>query len=87
MRYTVELTEAARRALVELPKDIQRRIASAIEILAEDPFRPRTRKLAGHPDLYRYRVGDYRIVFTSDRGALRIIVIRVGHRSSVYRGL
>ncbi|WP_314849295.1 type II toxin-antitoxin system RelE/ParE family toxin [Rothia mucilaginosa] len=36
---------------------------------------------------YRARVGNYRILYTIDNGAVVVEVFRVGHRREVYRGL
>ena len=35
--------------------------------------------------LWRYRVGDYRIICDISEDILRILVVRVGHRSQIYR--
>lgn len=43
-------------------------------------------KLAGRSD-YRVRVGDWRIVYEVDDERRRVVVIRIAHRSDVYRGL
>lgn len=42
--------------------------------------------LQGH-DLMRVRVGDYRIVYTVRDQRLVVLIVRVAHRSRVYRGL
>ena len=42
-------------------------------------------KLAGPEDLYRVRVGDWRIVYAIRDRELVVIVIRIGHRREVYR--
>ena len=35
--------------------------------------------------LWRYRVGDYRVIASLEDATLRILVVRVGHRREVYR--
>jgi len=42
-------------------------------------------KLAGEPDLYRIRVGDYRIVYQVKDTALIVLVLSIGHRRDIYR--
>ncbi len=37
--------------------------------------------------LWSYRVGDYRIIYTFNDNELYVLVIRVGHRKEVYRGV
>ena len=42
-------------------------------------------KLQGEDDLYRIRVGDYRVIYTVKDEELIVLVLRVGHRREVYR--
>jgi mRNA interferase RelE/StbE len=64
---------------------VQERIVGRIEELAAEP-RPRGAvKLQGEDDLYRIRVGDYRVVYTIRDEELIVLVLRVGHRRDVYR--
>ncbi|AUY50014.1 type II toxin-antitoxin system RelE/ParE family toxin [Streptomyces sp. CB01881] len=53
--------------------------------LESDPFGVNTTALVGSPEYRRLRVGDHRAVSTVNNGAPLILVIRVGHRSTVYR--
>ena len=85
MSYDIEITRSARRSLLALPRDVQRRISTAIDGLAADPRPPGCRKLAGSESMYRRRVGDYRIVYEIRDDRLLIMVIKVGHRREVYR--
>ncbi len=63
--YTIEFTPAAERAIKKLSADIQKRIIKAILKLEENPRPPGIKKLSGEDNLYRIRVGDYRIIFAS----------------------
>ena len=49
------------------------------------PRPPGCDKLAGPEDMYRIRVGDYRIVYQVCDEALMILVVKIGHRRDVYR--
>ena len=60
-----------------------RRIVVKLEEVREDPF-SFVIKLSGL-DLYRLRVGDYRVIMKIESGRIIIFIIDVGHRSSVYR--
>jgi mRNA interferase RelE/StbE len=87
LAWTIELTETAAKALAKLDKPTARRIGRFLkEKLArlEDP-RSAGKALVGPLDLWRYRVGDYRLVVSIEDAALRILVIRIGHRREVYR--
>ena len=85
MAYRIVMTAAARRGMLALPKDVVRRIDACILALAEKPRPPRSAKLSGEIDLWRVRVGDYRIIYQIEDGRLLVIVIRVAHRREVYR--
>ena len=85
MAYRIRLTPEARRNLLKLPKDVLRRVDARILALAEEPRPRQSRKLRGADDLWRVRVGDYRIVYTLEDEDLVVIVLRVGHRREVYR--
>lgn len=85
MKYTVRLNARVGKVLNRLPPDVRRRIVRRLEALEDNP-RPRSvEKLAGVDDLYRVRVGTYRIVYTIRDRELVIIVVRIGHRRDVYR--
>lgn len=42
-------------------------------------------KLSGASDIWRLRVGDYRVLYQVRDEALLVLVVRVGHRRDVYR--
>jgi mRNA interferase RelE/StbE len=83
--YTIEIAPAAERALKKLQADIQKRIIKALLKLQEDPRPAGVKKLSGEDDLYRIRVGDYRIVYQIRDNELVVLVVRVAHRRDVYR--
>lgn len=85
MAYRIELTASAAKQLGKLPRHIQTRIASAIDALAQTPRPPGTRKLQGADDLWRVRVGSYRIIYQLKDGELLVLVLKIGHRKQVYR--
>lgn len=67
------------------PLKLRRRIVDRIQSLAEDP-RPRgCEKLAGQTNRYRVRQGSYRIVYSVEDDPGVVIVVKVGHRSGIYR--
>ena len=86
-RYIVALDPAAKRELASFQKPDQRRILSAIESLAEMPRPVGCTKLSGFGDIWRIRVGVYRIIYRIEDRRLVVQVIRIGHRREVYRGL
>ena len=85
MAYAVVLKPAVVRELRKLPGDARRRVAARVDALAGDPRPPGVEALRGASDLYRVRVGDYRIVYQVEHKALVVLVVRIGHRREVYR--
>ncbi|MBI5018644.1 MAG: type II toxin-antitoxin system RelE/ParE family toxin [Deltaproteobacteria bacterium] len=87
MVYRVELKPSADKALGKLTWHAQRRVGERIESLAADPRPPGVEKLAGEDELYRVRVGEYRVLYSIRDEVLLVLVVRIGHRRDVYRGL
>jgi len=85
MEYRVSLTRSARKALLALPMKDGERIVGAFKALRQDPF-SRVKRLAGS-QLYALRIGEYRIILSIRRDQLLVIVVRIGRRANVYRGL
>lgn len=84
MTYRVEVRPAAVRQLREIDPTQRHRIQGAIALLAEDPRPPAAKPLRGRP-AWRVRVGDYRIIYTTNDDVLLIVVVTLGHRREVYR--
>ena len=87
MTYRIDIKSSAERDLAGLPKAERQRIDQRILRLAEDPRPTGVVKLAGHANLYRIRVGTYRIIYAIADDTLIIVVTRVAHRKDVYRGM
>lgn len=85
MRYSIEVTPRARKQLLKLPDNVSRRVEDAISALADDPRPAGARKLTGKDDLYRVRVGDYRLLYSVQQDVLLVLVVRIGRRRDVYR--
>ena len=83
--YTVLFKRSADKALRKLPETAQRRIVLAASELADNPRPTGCVKLEGDDNLWRIRVGDYRIVYTIAGKKLIVLVVRVAHRKDVYR--
>lgn len=85
MAYAVYLTSPAQDDLEGLPKDIQERLASALDALAENPRSGQVTKLEGEDDLYRIRLGPYRIVYTISDSPPEVTITMIRHRKDSYR--
>lgn len=87
MPYAVALKPAAERALEKLRRDVQERLVARITALGEDS-RPRgVEKLRGDLELFRVRVGDYRIIYQVEEDTCLVLIAKIGHRREVYRNL
>ncbi len=75
MTYTVVLTPAAQRDVRKLDGAVQRRIVSKLSELADNPRMPGTLKMQGE-DLYRVRIGDYRILYAIDDATVIVTVVQ-----------
>ena len=84
-RYEIEVTRSAEKQLKRLTPDDRRRVVEAILAL-RDESRPRgSRKLSGYTDVFRVRVGRFRILYSIEDRRLIIIILKIGHRRHVYR--
>jgi len=85
--YLVQYDAKALKELTKIDKPAARRIVKAVDALSRDPRPSGARLLVGYPDLWRIRVGDYRVVYTVRDAQLVVLALRVAHRSTVYRNL
>jgi mRNA interferase RelE/StbE len=85
--YVVQYDPRALKELTKLDGQIARRIAGAVAKLEVDPRPAGTRPLVGYPDLWRIRIGDYRVVYAIKDAELVVLALRVAHRGAVYRNL
>jgi len=83
-QYSVTWAPSARRQLEKLDPEIQRLVATAVDMLAINPRPPASARLRNSPNL-RVRVRDYRIIYEIHDRVLIVKVVRVGHRREVYR--
>ena len=84
-RYSLRIKPSAVREIEAIPqKGHRQRVVSRIRKLADNPRPPGAEKLSG-ADKYRVRQGVYRIVYGIEDAELVVYVVKVGHRSSVYR--
>jgi len=84
LAYRIEFTPKAQRDFNALDGSIRGRIARRIDSLAENPF-PSIKKIEGEDELYRLRVGDYRILYQVQGKVLLVLIVGMGHRRDVYR--
>lgn len=79
--YQIILKKKAKKFIDHLPMNEKKRLSAAIGQL---PNGEDIKKLKGHTNLFRLRIGDYRILYAIDHGKLVIYVIDAGNRGQIY---
>lgn len=85
MTYAVKFSKKAEKAYNKLPGNIRARIDQKINYLQNTPRGSDTKKLVGHTNAYRTRVGSYRIVYEIEDNELLVWILDVGSRGSIYQ--
>jgi mRNA interferase RelE/StbE len=81
--YEIVFTESVKKDFEKLDRVVQKKIARKLLILQSNPFY-QTKKLTGSVvGDYRFRIGDYRVIFDIDEK--RIVIHKIGHWREVYR--
>ena len=85
--YTIKLERTVPKVLRRLPTDLRIRLARAIDDLAAEPRPVGCKKLKGHDELYRIRVGQWRITYAIRDQQLLVLGVEVAPRGDAYRKL
>lgn len=85
--YKIELSPASQRQLKKLPKQLQFTIIQKLEDLKNIPLPGGIKKLSGIDNLYRLRIGNYRVIYQVEHKILLILVLKIGDRKEVYDNL
>ena len=78
----IQIDKPAMKFLAKQPKPQQERLLRAIYKL---PTEGDIKAMAGHDDLYRLRVGSYRVLYTIENAILTVRVLQIGNRGDVYK--
>jgi len=81
--YELIYSPSALKQLNKLDCPIKERIIVALERLRIRPESCDIKKLVGMPG-YRFRVGDYRVIFDMEKDKLIILILQIGHRKNIY---
>ena len=87
MNYTILYRRGVERDMSKLPSVVLKRVDATILGLGSNPRPHGSKKLSGHANLYRVRVGDWRIVYEVSDVRREIEIQIVANRKDVYRGL
>jgi mRNA interferase RelE/StbE len=85
MVYKIIFTSSADKQLSKLTKSIQRLIIEKIKKLIIPHSSNNVKKLIGTTDLYRLRVGDYRVIYQIRKRELVVLILKIGHRKDIYQ--
>lgn len=82
MKYQIVIDKPALKFLQKQPQDQRERLLKAIYKLPETgDIKP----MSGHENLYRLRVGTYRVIYTIENNILTVRVLTIGNRGDVYK--
>ena len=84
MNYESAFTPTFQKLLRKLDKPIQERVLKAIDDVLKEPRKGSQLVFAKHV-CFKWRIGDYRMMYTVDERRLIVTFIVVGHRSGVYK--
>ena len=83
--YKISWKKSTKKDLKNTPKKDVVKIVNAVQALSENPKPVGCTKLTGSMMTYRIRVGNYRVIYDIHEDEIRIEVIKVGARGSVYK--
>jgi mRNA interferase RelE/StbE len=83
--YQVVVSKSAEKELTKLPKSTIEKVVPVLQSLAENPRPSSCKKLKGFVNLWRVRIGNYRIIYMIDDIVLLVDIRSVGHRKNVYQ--
>ncbi len=84
MRYRLIYTERAVKDIKKLDIVLKKRLGDTLNRYKQDPLGHAKKLTDPQLGTYRFRVGDLRVIF--DLHGADIVILRVGHRKSIYRG-
>lgn len=83
MSYKIFFTPFSNKQFMKLPKETQLRIKKALDRMRIRPKSFAIKLVSLH--LYRFRVGDYRVIMEIDDTRIIILVVGIGHRKVIYK--
>ncbi len=83
-RYNVVFSKRAEKDIEKLPAQVVEKIIPAIISLEENPRPVGCKKLKGYTDLWRIRIGDYRVIYSIEDAIVLVDIREVGNRKNIY---
>jgi mRNA interferase RelE/StbE len=85
MKYHIEITTSAERALKKVEQKYSKKVNERINRLRDDPRHHGSIKMSGYEHTYRTRVGKYRIVYEIYDKKVLVVVVNVDQRKDIYQ--
>lgn len=84
--YTICISADGQDFFESAPSNLQKKLDRCFELLKVSPYyHPNIKSLKGElSGYYRYRVGDYRVIYEIDDSSKTVTIILIAHRSKVY---
>ena len=86
-QWQVIILHEPEKVLKKLPKDLLKRMHKVIDGLSSSPTPAGCKKLVGDDNLYRVRVGDWRISYAVEKDRLIVLILEIVPRGGAYRAL
>ncbi len=81
--YKILFTNRSLKDLENIEPGIQKRIAAKLKEYSAEPLKYSKKLLNTNLGSYRFRIGDYRVIFDIDKE--NIVILRIGHRKNIYK--
>lgn len=82
MKYTIQIDKTAMKFLKKQTPSQQKRLLQAIYAL---PDNGDIKPMSGYKDVFRLRVGTYRVLYSVKNDILTVLVLKIGNRGDVYK--
>ena len=87
MIYRITFWSSVKKDIRHIPHMVMERIKVVMQSLSDNPFPEGSKKLHGYTNVYRIRVGNYRVVYEVTTAIRIITIMRIGHRKDIYKNL
>jgi mRNA interferase RelE/StbE len=84
-KYKLFIKPSARKELLNLPKETINRVQIIFKRLHQQPRFQESKKLAGFPNLYRVRCGNYRVLYEINDAENIVRILAIKHRKEAYK--
>jgi len=84
MSYRVIIPKPVQKELDDLPEKQRERLLNDIRLLADIPRPSGVKKLKGHENMYRIRVGNYRVIYEIQDQEMLVLILSSIHRKDAY---